>query len=704
MHFRIQIFATLLCPLLFAEDSDLIHIDLSPFPVNQSPSNDSAEAVTGSAIELQRPADLAEMLSSASPGVQLVRKGGASNDLRLNGLGEDNINVLQDGQRIYCACPNRMDPPASHAETTAIERIEVVSGAFDLRHAGALGGTVSVVTRDPQPGLRSEIDVSLGSFSFQRYGLAVEGGSTTLAALLSGSFATSDPYEDGSGRSLTAMPESSAWPLDDYLPAARKDAAYRERRIASKLAWHPSEHSHHVLQLGYRKGTDILYPALRMDADLNESISASLQSTWAPGSPVVDTVKLNLYYSTTQHDMSDARRVSSQLGMGGASRPAYVLERGYYMQSLAETATGGLHLELEKRAERVTVRTGLEAYVRDWKIENRLGAGMPAAGPAMEIFNHMIPDTRTVVTGAFAEADWALNDRWTIAPGIRIDRYETRARAEAPTLAAFRGAADDPIEDLALSAKLLARARFGPNAFLEGGVGHTARPPDGRERYLNLQRPGTMPNWIGNPGLDPTHLTELTLGGGWANDRWTLHARVFHRLLEDYIYPEKVVGGTKPVQTFTALDAHLTGTECSATGQLAEHWWLRAAATWQRGEKSDTTPTQPDRDLAEIPSAALHAELRYRFASGFVLAELRHTAAQDRIDETLGERRLEASTAIHLRGGFELPIEGTLYLGIENVFDETYSLHNAYVRNPFGSDAVINEPGRSFYLRYRRDF
>lgn len=700
MKSSIHFLSILLATTLIASD-DPIRVDLSPFTVYAVRLEEATVEIPSSEIRIQRPADLAEMLANNSPGVQLVRKGGASNDLRLNGIGDDNLNVLQDDQRVYCACPNRMDPPASHTETTTIERIEIVSGAFDLRHSGALGGTISVITRDPSAGLKGDLDLTLGSFDFRRIGFSIEDGTGQFAGLISASYVESAPYEDGSGRLLTEMPDTSEWTLDDYQPSAREIDAYREARATSKVVWVPSKSSRHVLHVGYRHAEDVLYPALRMDADLNESASIALTSEWSISSGLIDSASLDIYFNTTQHDMSDRLRMSAIEGTAGMIRPSYVLDRGYYMESLAEVSTGGFHFQLDKERSNLSWRTGFEGIYRAWNVDNRIGAGMTMAGPGMEIFSHMIPDTTSLTVGAFGEGDWAINERWTLTSGLRLDRFETEANASTPTLDAVRGTIEDSADDFAVSGKLMLRARLGASAFAYGGIGHTARPPNAEERYINLQRPGSMANWVGNPDLSPPRMTELTVGSGWNNDHFTLHARGYIRQLTDYIYPERSGTEAKPIQTFTAIDAEIVGFELSAHAQLNTAWQAYAGASWQRARKLSQPLNNDDTDLAEIPGAALRAQVEYRKEIWFVIAELQYNASQSHIDESLGEHPLTSATVVHLRTGMDLPFGGTLLVGVENLFDRTYSLHNAYVRNPFGSDATITEPGRSLYLRYQ---
>src|SRR5205807_6490011 len=97
--------------------------------------------------------DAGEALASLD-GLGKIRKGGIANDVLMRGLGHDNINVLVDGARINGACPSSMDPRAFHVDFAEVQSVEVTKGVFDLRNQGSLGGTVNIVTREPEAGLR----------------------------------------------------------------------------------------------------------------------------------------------------------------------------------------------------------------------------------------------------------------------------------------------------------------------------------------------------------------------------------------------------------------------------------------------------------------------------------------------------------------------------------------------------------------------
>jgi iron complex outermembrane receptor protein len=61
-------------------------------------------------------------------GLWRLRKGGIANEVVLRGLQSRDLNVLIDGQRVYGACPNHMDPAAFHVDVAEVDRVEVGKG------------------------------------------------------------------------------------------------------------------------------------------------------------------------------------------------------------------------------------------------------------------------------------------------------------------------------------------------------------------------------------------------------------------------------------------------------------------------------------------------------------------------------------------------------------------------------------------------
>jgi len=41
---------------------------------------------------------------------------------------------------------------------------------------------------------------------------------------------------------------------------------------------------------------------------------------------------------------------------------------------------------------------------------------------------------------------------------------------------------------------------------------------------------------------------------------------------------------------------------------------------------------------------------------------------------------------------------------VDNVFDQTYAVSNSFVRDPFNSGIIVNEPGRFVFVRAGLEF
>jgi hypothetical protein len=56
-----------------------------------------------------------------------------------------------DVEQMEAACPNRMDPPAAHLPTDALDRMEICRGPFTFRYGPAFGGVLHLVEESRSP-------------------------------------------------------------------------------------------------------------------------------------------------------------------------------------------------------------------------------------------------------------------------------------------------------------------------------------------------------------------------------------------------------------------------------------------------------------------------------------------------------------------------------------------------------------------------
>ncbi len=634
-------------------------------------------------VENQKPVDVAEILARELSSVAYIRKGPVAGDFLLRGLGRDNVLVTLDGGRICGACPNRMDPPAFHVSTNQIDSISVRPGPFDVEDGGVVGGIVRVNTATDLSGDFGEISVFGGSFNSLDASLA--GGWLGQSSQLSGSagYRQGAPYKDGSGKLVTDAPKGPA----AYKPADRDRTAYSifggdARAILSteKVDW--------ILTGGTNLADDVLYPGLRMDAAYDRSYRAGVSYQYNDPVPVADQWVLQFSASTVDHLMHDRFRLSS------ASRPAW-RERGYMMRTEADTLFWTAGTRASKDTGQVLWNYGTGFDERRWNADNVI----------MNQQNDMIPDVRVRALNLWANAAWE-GENWDFEAGARLEAAQSRARGNIAFLQSVRGTDANQEEDLLPSGYVLARRPLSDALWLQFGLGHGERLPDPQERYINLNHPNPMmPDWIGNPGLDPATNTEFQARVGGAAESVDYSLGGFYAYLGDYIYLASLPGGAGPVRTYENIDAELFGLDASLGWNIVESFRIEGSLAWQRGRKLTLASGNNDRDLGEIPPLSGRIAGVWSFhEQASLTAETLLADAQEDLDTDLGEQRIDGYAVLNLRLSWQLSEIFRLGLGLDNVFDETYAVNNAYLRDPFSAGVVVNEPGRFAYARLTARF
>jgi iron complex outermembrane receptor protein len=428
--------------------------------------------------------DIADALGWKA-GLWRLRKGGIANEVVLRGLQSRALNVLIDGQRVYGACPNHMDPAAFHVDFAEVDRVEVGRGPFDVKNQGALGGTVNVVTRKPERGWHATPALSAGSFDLVNASLTAGRGGEKLSALAGYSHRHSQPYRDGEGRRFTE--------LANYRPENREDDAFSIGTAWGRAVWSPSPR--HQVDLAYTRQDSgaVLYPYLQMDALWDDTDRFNLRYEATGLGARQASVRAQGYFTQVDHWMTDERRTSS------VAKP-----RAYSMGTQANTQTAG------GKAEAVLggLTVGLEGYDRRWDAINQ----MAGAGYAPQA---MIPDVRVRVGGLFGEYARPLGHGLAVTGGVRLDWARSEAdpdRANTVLYQAYQGTSSLASTDTLPAGKVRLLWRHGSWEFA-GGVGHAARVPEANERYLALKRMGT--DWVGNPELDPSRNTAVDLSAGF---------------------------------------------------------------------------------------------------------------------------------------------------------------------------------------------
>jgi vitamin B12 transporter len=132
---------------------------------------------------------------ATAPGVTINQNGsfGGSASVRIRGASSGQTLVLIDG--VPVGDPSATDGSFNFAflDTASIERIEVLKGPQStLWGSDAIGGVVSITTKEPEPGFGGTAFAEYGSFNTLRGGASVEGANETGDFRLSASGISTD--------------------------------------------------------------------------------------------------------------------------------------------------------------------------------------------------------------------------------------------------------------------------------------------------------------------------------------------------------------------------------------------------------------------------------------------------------------------------------------------------------------------------------
>lgn len=645
--------------------------------VGMFPESQTRE-IEGRTMETRKVVDLAEILSDELVEVQMIRKGGYGNEVSMRGFGQENMKVMIEDGVLEGACGSRKDPPLSHINMLMVDKLEIRQGPFDVTRPGCLGGSVNVVMKKPEPGFGGDLLGKVGSYGYQSEGGIIQGGTDFVQGLLGFTYAESGQYEDGDGAELwevrTGRPAA-------YTEAGRNAGAFRKRDVWGMIRITPDERQTLLLSHTYGKAEDILTPRVMFDTE--EEITNLSKVSWEIKdlSRFSEKLSVSLYQNRVEHYPSQAYR-------NVAAPKSNKVE--------SEITGGGLSQVTELSS--ATFTYGIDFYHQDWRgdVYNSLTGG--------KINDSLIPSVESRNAGAYLQAERSM-EKWVVTAGLRYDRFAQEAKED---LIFSKTVADenrrvDHLVGWHLSARHI---RSGGLEFF-GGVGRSQRPPTAAERYI---QGGSA--FFGNPALNPTANTEIDLGVRFQEGIFQCRVKAFYSDLSDYIYQESNLTG---YQSYVNIEARIWGGDVLTSVDLPGVFSLEGGIAYQRGRKESRPENNDDDDLGQIAPLKSLLSLKYKskksdgswMSKVFAALEWTHSEAAEDIDEDAGEVYLPAWDTINLRGGCRFP-RGVFTLGIENLFDETYTVANSYewdVISGSGSNpAVVNEPGRFIYASLRVDW
>ncbi|HEY3452560.1 MAG TPA: TonB-dependent receptor [Myxococcales bacterium] len=671
----------------------------APAPAAAASRPKSLETVVTAPRDLWRQAVPAGELSGVDPGEALsrlgaaskVRKAGVGNDFALRGLKRDDLSVTVDGNRLFGACPNRMDPPSAHVESGELDSLEVRRGPFDVTVPGGIGGGVELTTRKPRAGVHPDLSLSYGSFQDLDAVGALSWAGRAGHFALGGSYRQAEPFASGDGTRMTELyPQTSP---NRFRSERAGGLAFQNGGAWAKGGYELA--NGHRLQASYGRVMmrDVAYPYLLMDAVVDDADRVSLGyrfDRWR----LLREGSVDLFYGYVRHDMSDVRRCSSALNPASCEGE---LPETWGMRTTATAQTFGARLKATLGEDEASgwgeTVLGLDADDRLWDATTT--RVLRGAGPLSYSSERSMPRVEALRAGLFAENRHRLFGMLRLLVGLRLDFSSTTAREDRTALYQI-------FHPEAGSTRSRFDAMPSGNARLEWavldeltallGIGHAQRAPDPQERFFALSGMGGKPGTVGDPGLYPVGNTEADLGLRYGSSSVQVRAQVFFGRLTHYVIPGSVAAadaGGAQAKTYRSVEAHLYGAEATGTVRLPFGLSLRLGVAYTEGQNlSDAVP------LAEISPLTANAALRLGKGPVFIEIEERYAARQNRVDPNLQEPATPAWFVTDLRLGV-LFHGARLSAEVRNLLNKQYYEHLSYSRDPFTSGIRVPEPGTS---------
>jgi Fe(3+) dicitrate transport protein len=610
------------------------------------------------------------------PGLQVYDMDGAGNQTNVSTRGLDphrswEFNLRQDGVPINS---DLYGYPASHYSLPmeAIERVELVRGTASLQYGSQFGGLLNYVTRaaDTSRALAPRVVMNGGSFGLANLFGEASGRVGGVDYVTYAAWRESDGYRDGARSRYSAQYASATWhltstlqlraqvarswylyripgPLTDAMFAADPRQSTRSRNWFSptitipalQAEWRPSERTRLSVQasgvLGDRSSVQFVGFATVADTVLT--------ATGRPANRAVDI------------DDFDSRTLEVRL------------THAHTVGARAATLAAGVTMS-DNRMRRRQQGVGTTGDDYDLGITGAFGRDLRY---------------RSRAVAAYAEEILRVTDRWTLIPGVRIERGETRMTGRL----AYYDPADVPRtvrHDFPLLG--LRTSYRGARAEWYGGWSESYRPMLLKdllpENALERSDPAMRDarGWTAESGVRGTRGARLTYDVGLF---WMRYDGRFGALLRDdgagpYVFKTNL-GSTRTAGAEIALDALL------ATSAHATWRGFASAALFDAVYRKGVAVTGGanvalDGNRVEgVPAIIVRTGVARTGAAGTMTLQVSHTGESfgdplnTREPNVTGARGIvPAYTLVDLTLSRRVGAHAVVRAGVTNVFDVRY--------------------------------
>jgi len=599
-------------------------------------------------------------------GFSSVNSGAGTNgDVTFRGMFGSRIKILTDGTENLGACPSRMDSPTSYISPESYDRISVIKGPQTVQYANTGSAATVIFERRPEQfdqdkKYRGQASVLMGSFGRLDQNIEAAGGDEQKYIRLNTNRSVSNSYKDGD--SQTVPSDWERWNAD------------------LALGWTPDEDTWVELTGGKADG-EAVYAGRAMDGSKFARESLGLRVEKRNVSDVIKKIEAQVNYNFNDHVMDNYSLREFKPG-GMMSMP---------MATNVARKTLNARMAVTSEWDKLQLITGIDSQNNQHSKRN---------GNLMTAYQNKprIKDMEFQSIGGFGELSYEVSDNHKLVSGLRLDQVKVEAvesnqeRKKTLPSAFLRFENQHPDHD---------------DGKTYMGIGYVERMPDYWELFSPKSGNGQL-NTFKN--IDTEKTLQLDLGYQHAHGKFNSWASAYAGLIQDYILTTYLpTGDMGMLEAHTRnVDATIAGAEAGIGYQFTDAIQADVSAMYAWGENTtDHTP------LPQIAPLEARVNLRYIQENYTLGAYWRLVDGQNRISEREGNivgydhKQSAGFGTLSLNGTYRVNDSLDLSVGVDNVFDRTYTEHlNKMGSSGFGfaSDEQFNNIGRNYWARVSMKF
>lgn len=658
-------------------DTKALH-SLAPIVVTAQQGNDAngliVHADPKQPIQPVPATDGADYLHSIM-GFNSIQSGGTNGDVTFRGMFGSRIKILTDGTENLGACPNRMDAPTSYISPESYDRISVIKGPQTVQYANTGSAATVLFERQPEKltsekPYRGQASVLLGSYGRIDHNVEAAIGDEKKYIRLNANRSESNSYQDGDGNTVP-----SAW---------------KKWNADVALGFTPDENTWVELTGGKSDG-ESLYAGRSMDGSQFARESLGLRFEKKNITDVIKKIEGQVNYSYNDHIMDNFSLRQPELKHDHETHEMYLDKSA--MQVTRRTLNSRLAMTTEWN--KWSLITGIDSQF------NKHGGSM--SSPKMNM--PFSQDMRFQSYGAFGELGYQWSENSKLVTGARLDQVKIDAlklnvdRSETLPSAFIRLENQHPEHDA--------------KSYI--GLGYVERVPDYWELFSTAHGNSGMLKPTFND-LDTEKTLQLDMGYQQQHGALNTWASAYVGLINDYIlmsyHNHPTSGEHDHGSSFSAgaknVDATIAGAEAGIGYQFTDHIQADLSAMYAWGKN-----TTDDKPLPQISPLEGRLNIRY-VADKYNLGLLwRAVAEQSRVSLHQGNivgydlKPSKGFSTLSLNGSYNLRKDIDVSVGIDNVFDKTYTEHLNKAGSAgfgFASEEQFNNIGRNYWVRMSMKF